>query len=154
MIGLTLYAVTKFIHVFAAIVAVGVNTSYGVWLARARREPEHELHVLRGIKILDDRYANPAYVVLLITGVTNVFIGHWGFTTFWIITALILYGVLVVLGLFTYTPTLRRQIEVFQSEGPDSATYKALSNRGRVVGIALAVVVTAIVWLMVTKPSA
>jgi len=57
---MSLYSILKFFHVLLAIVAVGFNASYGIWLARAAREPQHELHVLRGIKILDDRFANPA----------------------------------------------------------------------------------------------
>jgi uncharacterized membrane protein len=151
--GVTLYAVIKFIHIFAAIVAVGFNASYGIWLARAAREPEHELHVLRGIKVLDDRWANPAYGVLLITGVINVFVGDWSFTTFWIATSLGLFLVLGAMGFFLYTPTLRRQIEVIQTEGPNSATYQALSSRGRTQGIIMAVLVTVIIFLMVTKPT-
>jgi hypothetical protein len=48
-------------HVFLAIVAVGFNISYSVWLAREARDPTEQcLYVLRGIKILDDRFANPA----------------------------------------------------------------------------------------------
>ncbi len=42
-----------------AISAIGFNASYGIWLARAGREPEHLGHVLRGIKTLDDLFANP-----------------------------------------------------------------------------------------------
>ncbi|HEX2090070.1 MAG TPA: DUF2269 family protein [Actinomycetota bacterium] len=148
-----LYTVIKFIHIFAAIVAVGFNASYGIWLARAAREPQHELHVLRGIKILDDRWANPAYGVLLVTGVVNVFVGDWSFTTFWIATSLGLFLVLGAMGFFLYTPTLRRQIEVIQTEGPNSETYKALANRGRTQGIIMAVIVTVIIFLMVTKPT-
>ena len=60
-----LYPYIKLLHVLLAIVAVGFNASYGIWLARAAREPEHLGHVLRGIKILDDRFANPAYGLLL-----------------------------------------------------------------------------------------
>ena len=150
---ITLYAVIKFVHIFAAIIAVGFNASYGIWLARAAREPEHELHVLRGIKILDDRWANPAYGVLLVTGVINVFVGDWSFTTFWIATSLGLFVVLGAMGFFLYTPTLRRQIEVIQAEGPNSATYKALASRGRTQGIIMAVLVAVIIFLMVTKPT-
>jgi hypothetical protein len=54
------YTILKWVHVLMAIIAVGFNASYGVWLARAARAPEHESHVLRGIKVLDDRFANPA----------------------------------------------------------------------------------------------
>lgn len=48
MVGL--YPYIKFLHVLLAIVAVGFNASYGIWLARAAHEPAHLGHVLRGIK--------------------------------------------------------------------------------------------------------
>ncbi len=48
---------------------VGFNASYGIWLARARDAPQAtQSHVLRTIKFLDDRIANPAYGLLLLTG--------------------------------------------------------------------------------------
>jgi uncharacterized membrane protein len=76
-----LHPYIKFVHVLLAIVAVGFNASYGIWLARAAREPAHLGHVLRGIKMLDDRFANPAYGLLLVTGLANVFIGGIPLTT-------------------------------------------------------------------------
>jgi uncharacterized membrane protein len=139
--------------VLLAIVAVGFNASYGIWLARAAREPEHELHVLRGIKLLDDRFANPAYALLLVTGISMMLVGHLSLATFWLATALGLYGILVVLALALYTPTLRRQIAVLEAQGPTSPEYRRLVQRGTIVGAVLAVIVVAIVFLMVTKPS-
>jgi uncharacterized membrane protein len=150
---ITLYEVVKWIHVLLAIIAVGFNASYGIWLARAARAPEHESHVLRGIKILDDRFANPAYVLLLVTGLIMVAISPLEIMTLWILLALGLYAVLVVVGAAVYTPTLRRQIQVLEVEGAGSATYRGLAARGRVVGIVLAVIVVGIVFLMVTKPT-
>ncbi len=35
-----LYLIIKWLHVLLAIVAVGTNITYGVWLARAERSPE------------------------------------------------------------------------------------------------------------------
>ncbi len=147
------FEIIKWIHILMAIVAVGFNASYGIWLARAAREPEHQLHVLRGIKVLDDRFANPAYGVLLATGIWMVAISPFEITEFWILTALVLYAIALVLAAAVYTPTLRKQIAVLESEGPSSPAFQRLSSRGRVVGIALAVDVVAIVFLMVTKPT-
>ncbi len=60
----------------------------------------------------------------------------------------------VLLGLFVYTPTLRSQIRVLDSEGASSSpAFQALSKRGTIVGMALAVDVVIIVFLMVTKPT-
>lgn len=150
MIGL--YPYIKFLHVLLAIVAVGFNASYGVWLARAAREPAHLGHVLRGIKTLDDRFANPAYGLLFLTGIANVIIGGIPLTTPWILGGLALWLVLIVLGAFVYTPTLRKQIAALDAGGADSAEYRSLAGRGRMVGILLAVIVIVIVFLMVVKP--
>jgi uncharacterized membrane protein len=153
MIALTTYLFFKFLHVLLAIVAVGFNAAYGVLLSRAAREPEHEGHVLRTVKVLDDRFANPAYGLLLVTGLVMVWVGDVDLTQFWLATAIGLYVVAVVLGIAVYTPTLRGQIRAFDAEGADSVTFRSLSRRGTLVGIVVAVDVIAIVFLMVTKPT-
>jgi uncharacterized membrane protein len=150
---ITVYEVVKFLHVFLAIIAIGFNATYGILLGRAAREPEHEAHVLRTVKVLDDRFANPAYGGLLLTGLLMVGFYWPRITDFWIATALALYAILVAVGAVVFTPTLRKQLTVIETEGPSSPQYRALSRRGAVVGIFLAVVVTLIVFLMVTKPT-
>jgi hypothetical protein len=72
---------------------------------------------LRGVKILDDRIANPAYGLLLITGAAMVFLGRLPWTTPWLLTALALYAVVAVVGQAGYTPTLRRQIAALDAGG-------------------------------------
>jgi uncharacterized membrane protein len=136
-----------------AIVAVGFNASYGIWLARAAQAREHELHILQGIKVLDDRFANPAYGLLLVTGLWMVIISPWEITTFWILGGLILWAVVILLGVGLYTPTLRRQIQVLEAEGPGSEEFQWLSRRGTILGIVLAILVIIIVGLMVLKPT-
>jgi len=53
------FLVVKYIHILAAIVAIGLNISYAVWIIRAQRDPAHMSFALKGIKFLDDRIANP-----------------------------------------------------------------------------------------------
>lgn len=149
----TLYLILKFLHVLLAIIAIGFNASYPIWLARARREPEHALHVLRGIKTLDDRFANPAYGLLLVLGLAMTFIAGIPLTTFWIAAALVLYVLLVVGGFAFYSPVLKRQIAALESGGIDSPEYQRLAARGTLVGILLAIDVVVIVFLMVVKPT-
>lgn len=148
------FQLTKFVHVLLAIVAVGFNASYGIWLARAANAPQAtQSHVLRTIKFLDDRIANPAYGLLLVTGLFMVFNTGIPVSTPWIALAIGLWLVLVFVGLGVYTPTLRDQIRVLESEGPASAEYHRLAARGRTVGIVLGIIVIVIVFLMVVKPS-
>jgi uncharacterized membrane protein len=147
-----MYLGLKLLHVFLAIVAVGFNLSYGIWLARAAREPEHLGHVLRGIKTLDDRFANPAYGLLLVTGLAMVFVGGYSLATFWIAGALVLYVLLVLMAVFLYSPALREQIATLEAHGPQSVEYRNVARRAQVTGIALAVPVLVILYLMVFKP--
>ena len=150
---MSLYLILKFLHVLLAIVAIGFNASYPIWFARAQREPEHALYALRGIKTLDDRFANPAYALLLVLGLAMTFIAGIPMSTFWIAGALVLYVLLIVGGLFVYSPTLKGQIAALEAAGPTSPEYNRLSQRGTVVGILLAIDVVLIVFLMVVKPT-
>ena len=130
----------------------GGNATYGIWLARASRSPENLPFALRTIKFLDDRMANPAYGLLLITGLLLVGLGHWPISSSWLDIALILYVIVLLIGLFGYSPTLRRQIEAAETSGPASPAYAALARRGTALGIVLAVIVVGIELVMVTKP--
>jgi uncharacterized membrane protein len=147
------YVVIKFVHVLLAIVAVGFNASYGVWLARAGRDRQHLDHVLRGIKILDDRFANPSYGLLLVSGLAMVFVGGIPLTTFWIAAALVLWVLTVILGIWVYRPLLRRQIAALESSGAGSPEYEGVARPAQALGIALLVPVVMIVFFMVVKPT-
>ena len=147
-----LYPWLKTLHILFAIVAVGFNISYGIWQARSAREPDHMGYALRGIKFLDDRVANPAYAGLLVVGIILVLIGPFDFTTFWVAVAIGLYVLMGAVALLFYSPTLKRQIAAYEAGGAGSAEFRQLGQRGRTIGIVLAVLVLAIVVLMVVKP--
>ena len=149
----SLFNTVKFIHILLAIIAFGFNATYAVWITRAERHPEHLDFALRGVKILDDYFANPAYLLLLVSGLTMVFLVGYQLSTFWLLSALVLWFVAIVLGYGVYTPTLSRQIRVLAKAGPQSEEYRALSTRGTVVGIILAVLVLLILVMMVFKPT-
>ena len=148
-----LFTTVKFIHILLAIIAFGFNATYGVWIARAQRDPAHLDFALRGVKVLDDYFANPAYLLLLVSGLTMAFLARFQLTTFWLLSALILWAVAIALGYGVYTPTLSRQIRTLATSGAESKEYQALATRGMVVGIVLAVVVALILVMMVFKPT-
>jgi uncharacterized membrane protein len=149
----SLFNTVKFIHILLAIIAFGFNATYALWITRAQRHPEHLDFALRGVKILDDYFANPAYLLLLVSGLTMVFLAGYMLTTFWLLSALVLWLVAIVLGYGVYTPTLSRQIRVLAKAGPQSEEYRTLSTRGTVVGITLAVLVLLILVMMIFKPA-
>jgi uncharacterized membrane protein len=148
-----IYVLIKWLHVLAAIAALGSNITYGLWMVRASREPAVLPFTLRTIKIIDDRLANPAYGVLLITGFAMVWVSDFPLHTAWLEAALTLYVVMFLLAVFGYTPTLKRQIAALERGGIDSPEYRAAAARGRLLGAILGVVVITIVFLMVVKPA-
>ena len=147
-----LFFFLKWIHILAAIVALGANITYGIWLARSSRAPEHLLFTLHTIKFLDDRMANPAYVVSLLTGLAMIYVSGYTFTTPWLMLSLALYALLVILGIFGYSPTLAQQIQLAETTGPETAEYQAMARRGRMLGMVLGIITVGIVFLMVVKP--
>jgi uncharacterized membrane protein len=143
----------KSLHIVSAIVAVGSNITYAVWWARGTRDPAHLGFALRGIKFIDDRIANPAYGVLLVTGLLMAFI-YFSITLTWVLIGLTGFILVAVLAVTVYSPTLTRQIDTIESEGAASPTYQSLAGRAQVVGMFMGVLVVAIVFVMVFKPLA
>jgi uncharacterized membrane protein len=148
-----LYLILKFVHIFLAIIAIGANITYGIWISRASRQPEVLPFTLKVIKLIDDRVANPAYGFLLITGLWMMFAADLPLSTPWLHISLALYVLLVLLGLFGYTPTLKKQIKLLESEGVGSPAYQSMARRGKIIGILVAVLVLVILYLMVMKPA-
>lgn len=147
-----LYLLLKWLHVLSAIVAVGSNLTYGIWITRASASPNNLPFTLRGVKLIDDRLANPAYGLLLITGLAMAGVGGLRLSTPWLLSALVLYVAVVLVGLFGFTPALRRQIELVDSDGLTSPAYQAAARRSTLLGVLTSVLVIVIVFLMVVKP--
>jgi uncharacterized membrane protein len=137
--------------VLAAIIAVGTNVTYFVWLSSARKHPEQAPDVLPGLKALDTRLANPAYVVLPITGILMVLDADLGFTTFWIATAIGLYVALAVIAGAFFSPSLRRQVEL-AAVAAEPSLYDRAAKRTTLAGVVTMLPVAAILYLMVIKP--
>lgn len=147
-----LYDTVKWLHILAAITALGANITYGVWMARVARQPDALSFTLRTIKLIDDRLANPAYALSLVTGLLLVWIGPYPLLAPWLAVALVLYASLLLLGILGYSPALRRQVQLAETAGPASADYAAAARRSTLLGIALVVIVVAIEFLMAVKP--
>ena len=147
-----LYHAIVFIHVLSAIVAVGYNATYAVWLARGSLDRAHLLFALRGIKFMDDRIANPAYGLLLLTGIAQVIISHRPWQEAWIEWAIGLWILLVVVAAAFYTPALKRQIQIVSERGPDDPAYGPADRRQTFFGVVLMVIAIVIVALMVFRP--
>jgi uncharacterized membrane protein len=149
------YLPLKLVHVLSAIVAVGTNVTYFVWLAvmKGRSQPERSF-ALETIKKMDSRLANPAYGILALTGVIMVLVSDGlGFTTLWILAAIGLYILVGVIGGALFAPSLRRQTELATTDGSGSVGYEAAARRTRTTGLLTMLPVAGILYVMVMKPT-
>ena len=147
----TWYTLLKYLHVLLAITAVGSNITYGVWKTLGAREPAHAPFAVKGIAFIDRRVANPAYGLLLITGLVLLAAGQWGFRG-WVVAGLILFVLLIVVAVGFYSRVVRQQIQVMDAEGIASANYKRLDGQATTYGIVSLVIALLIVFVMVVKP--
>ena len=148
------YTTLKFLHVLLAIIAIGFNAAYGLIIGRARKAGVAELgFALRTVKVMDDYVANPCYVLLLLTGVGMVHAAGYPWALMWIHVSMALLVVAFILGIGFYTPTLRKQLAILESRGPNDPEVVRLSKRGSMLGGILGVIVLVIVALMVYKPA-
>src|SRR5574340_455025 len=147
------YGVVKWLHVMAAVVAVGANLTYRLWIREAEREPDVLPFVLRRIQMMDRRVANPGYMVLLATWLFMAFTLSIPLTTPWLVTALGLYVLAALLGILAYAPVARRQRALLETDGFGSPTYRSAARRAGLLGMMVTVDVLIIVFLMVVKPA-
>jgi uncharacterized membrane protein len=146
-----LLTLLKIGHIVAAMVALGSNVSYAVWLQQAGLDRDRLPFVLRSIRALDRRVANPAYVVVLLTGLGLVAWGPFDLAAGWIQAALGLYALVVVIGITLFAPALRRQLAAAEAD-PGSEAYRRAARWSNGLGIVTVTLVLAIVVLMVAKP--
>ncbi len=147
-----LILIVKWIHVLSAITAVGANITYGIWINRASADPGMLPFVLRNISWIDRRVANPAYGLLLITGLIMAFTLPVPLTTPWLLTALVLYVAVALFGVFAYAPLMRRQLSLLETTGSESPDYRVVAGRSTFIGVLVVLIVVFIVFLMVVKP--
>lgn len=145
------FLLLKLVHVTAAIVGVGSNLTYAYWLRRAGVDRDRLVDAIHGIRGLDRRIANPAYVILLLSGLAMATIGPFTFDATWLRAALGLYVVVVVLGVTMFAPAIRMQLAEAERD-PTSEAYRRAARRSNALGLVVTAIVLAILVLMVTKP--
>lgn len=145
-------AALKLLHVFLAIVAVGANLTYALWLRLAERDVAHLAFTIRGIRWIDRRVANPAYALLLVTGVALALAGGIPLTRGWLVVALALYLGAAALGFLVYGPVVRRELAALERSGPTDREYLRRRSQAALLGVVTTTMVLAILALMVLKP--
>lgn len=137
-----------------AIIALGANLSYPLWLYIGHKNEKYLPFALKGIQMLDDYMANPAYILSLFTGLGLCWYMHLNpFNAFWLWSSLILYALAAGTGIAVYSPILKKQIAVLASTGKESEAYQQLNKKGMYTGLFICLLALSIVLIMVAKPA-
>lgn len=145
----SLYPYLKWLHVLGAIAALGANFTYPIWTRLARKDPNATRFSLRGIEAVE-KVANAGYAILLLTGVAMVLLANIPWTTPWVLSALILLGVVIFVVAAFYVPAQKKQHSLVIN--PTSSEYLAAEDRTSRFGVLVIVLVVAIEFLMTVKP--
>jgi hypothetical protein len=146
-----LYTLLVYIHIVATVIAVGFNFAYVVWIRRGTSSPQHLDFALRGVKFMDDVVANPAHIVLGISGALMIALGKPIASFLWV--AIVIYAIAMIVAYGVYTPLLSRQIKTLAEQGADSTAYQQLAGRSNVIGAAMGIMVIVIIALKIFEPT-
>jgi predicted integral membrane protein DUF2269 len=159
-----LLAILLFLHIGGAIVAFGPTFVFPLIGAMGGREPQHVNFAVRINERIEERIVLPLAVLQGITGLLIVWrTGINIFSSLWLLVAIVLYLIALSLAFFVALPTTRKLAEATNAPPPPLAPgapaptgppphVAALVKRAQQTGMALAVLIVAIVFLMVVKP--
>ena len=149
------YDLLKFVHVGAAVVWVGGGAMIQFFALRAlgRKDPLGMVQFTRDVEWIGNHVLLPSALVVVVFGFLLVWDGPWELSTTWIWLSLVIYAISFVVGLFVLTPQAKKIGDLIEAEGPESGAVQ--SQIGRILQISRVdlVLLFAIVFLMVTKPT-
>lgn len=146
-----IYTILVYIHIVSALVAIGFNFTYVVWIQRGTRNPDSLAFALKGVKFLDDYIANPLYIIAGISGLLMILMGKAIAPWLWV--AIIIYLIVMAIAYLVYTPLLSRQIKILAEKGMESADYIKTAGRANIVGAMMGIATLIIVALKIFEPT-
>jgi hypothetical protein len=160
MVWRDLFPWLLFLHVLAAIVAIGPNFAYSTIRALGRQEPQHGNFSTRVSHAISARLVYPIGLVIPATGIGMILVIGIDLTSrafWWLDVAIVAYAGVYLYSFLIQRRVIERIIEMTSSPPPHGASRPpgellALATRARRGGTAMLVVLAVVVWLMVVKP--
>jgi uncharacterized membrane protein len=152
---ITLYSVLLFLHILGAAIWLGGEAVMLGLRALALRSGDRERTValVRDTDRINILVISPAVAVLLGAGLWLVLEGQWGFDQFFVIFGLAGFATSSLFGgVFTF-PTGKKLQTAVERNGADSAQVGLLLRRIQLGLLVDVIILTAIVFVMATKPS-
>ena len=165
LFAISLYDVSVFVHVSAVVVGFGATFALALAFPLAvNLHPQHLPFVHRLSLAINQRFAGPALLLILLTGIYQTIDGDWGFGKAWISGTFLIVLILGGLNGGYFIPTDRKLESMATRElsatGPGgepaklSDEYQRLAQREGGIGAVAGFLVIVAVFLMVTKPGA
>jgi uncharacterized membrane protein len=161
--AITAYNISLFIHITAVVVGFGATFAESILFPIALKLGTRHLPYVHRLQLaINQRFATPALVIVLITGIYQTLTGPWSFADFWISAS---FAIVIVLGALIgayFIPADRRlapmaERELAAGEGADpelSDEYQRQARREGIAGAIAGILIVAAIFLMVVKPGA
>ena len=149
-----------FLHVFGAILAFGPTFTFATIGAMGAKEPQHANYGVRVTAAISERFGYPLATLQGVTGVGLIITGKIDLlSSHWLLLGIVLYAVALSYALTIQRSAVHRVIELTSAPpppgappGPPPAVVAAIRRVQR-GGISLGILIVAIVFLMVVKPT-
>jgi uncharacterized membrane protein len=152
---MTWYTFFKSVHVTAAALWVGgafMIQAYAFRIVRTR-DAERQAEFSKDTEIVGMRVFMPSAWILLLAGIGMMVNLHWSWGQNWIVFGLISFALSFVIGAGFLGPESGRIAAIIAREGPASPAAQARIRRILLVSRCELVVLIAVVWNMVVKPT-
>lgn len=157
--AITNYNVSLFLHVAAVVVGFGATFAESLMFPVAMKLDKRHLPYVHRLQLaINQWFASPALVVILLTGIYQMSEGNWDYGDVWVSASLAIVVVLAALNGAYFIPEDRKlgpMVERELAAGSDvtlSAEYQRRAQREGIVGAIAGLLVIAAIFLMVVKP--
>ena len=161
LLAITGFEFSLFLHLTAVVVGLGATFAESIAFPVAMKLDPRHLPYVHALQLAINRYfANPALVIVLVTGIYQTTEVDYSFGAFWISASL---TIVVILGALIGSyfipadrrlgPMVQREIEAAgDGEVVLSDEYQRGARNEAIVGAVAGVLIVVAIYLMVTKP--
>ena len=147
-----------FLHVMGAILAFGPTFAYSIMGAMAGREPQHANFSARQTEAIGNKLVYPLAIFQGVSGVLLILAANRDLATeTWLGIGIVLYAITLTYALTIQRNALLRLIDLSSTPpapgSPPSPEIPATVKKIQRGGIFLGLMIVAIVYLMVVKPT-
>lgn len=152
------YDVSVFVHVSAVVVGFGATFAESIMFPVAMKVGKQHLPYVHRLQLaINQRFASPALLLIIITGIYQT-ADRWEFSDFWISATFLIAIILGGLSGAYFIPSDRKLAPMVERDlaagGELSDEYQRQARRQGMFGALAGVLVLAAIFLMVVKPGA